>query len=189
VRNSFDPPKKFSFKNRKKDVAKSGVVTPKISSEKASSPLDQTSPSQHHDTQQQEASTSALSHKSHTRITLPPTPHTTSSPTVSHLSHCIVDLSAPTRANAPFAALYLRSITSSLIITGQVAGAIHITNVSNSVIVTACRQFRMHGSKHVDIYLHSASRPIFEDCEGLRFAPLPGVYVSSLLSQAVFLLC
>jgi hypothetical protein len=68
----------------------------------------------------------------------------------------------------------------SLIITGQVAGAIHITDVSNSVIVTACRQFRMHGSKHVDVYLHSTSRPIFEDCEGLRFAPLPRIYVSSL---------
>ncbi len=60
---------------------------------------------------------------------------------------------------------------------GQVAGAIHITEVENSVIVASCRQFRMHSSKNVDVYLHSASRPIFEDCEGLRFAPLPEAYV------------
>ena len=155
-------------------------VTPGISSATPSLPSEPTPPSQHQETMQQDPSTSALSHKSHAHIILPPTPHATSSPTVSHLTHCIVDLSAPTKANAPFAALYLRSITSSLIITGQVAGAIHITDVSNSVIVTACRQFRMHGSKHVDVYLHSTSRPIFEDCEGLRFAPLPRVYVSSL---------
>jgi hypothetical protein len=45
----------------------------------------------------------------------------------------------------------------------------------------------MHGSRDVDIYLHSASRPIFEDCEGLRFAPLPAVYVS--LSSDTFGLC
>lgn len=29
----------------------------------------------------------------------------------------------------------------------------------------------------MDVYLHSTSRPIFEDCEGLRFAPLPETYV------------
>lgn len=180
MRNSFDPPKKFSFKNRRKAVAKPDAA-PNTSSAKPSSVSEQTLSSQQqqqHDTTQHDSSPSALSWKSHACITLPSSPHETSSPTVSHLTHCIVDLSAPTKANAPFAALYLRSISSSLIITGQVAGAMHITDVSNSTIVTACRQFRMHGSKNVDVYLHSASRPIFEDCEGLRFAPLPGVYVS-----------
>ncbi|KAH6873099.1 tubulin folding cofactor C [Alternaria rosae] len=186
VRNSFDPPKKFSFKNRRKDVAKPDAA-PNTSSAKPSSVSEQTLSSQQqqqHDTTQHDSSPSALSWKSHARITLPSSPHETSSPTVSHLTHCIVDLSAPTKANAPFAALYLRSISSSLIITGQVAGAIHITDVSNSTIVTACRQFRMHGSKNVDVYLHSASRPIFEDCEGLRFAPLPGVYTTPEIEQS-----
>ena len=159
------------------------------SSAKSSSLLEQqpSQPSQHQETAQQDSFTSTLSHKSHARITLAQAPYATSSPTVSHLAHCVVDLSAPTKADAPFAALYLRSITSSLIITGQVAGAIHITDVSNSVIVTACRQFRMHGSKDVDVYLHSTSRPIFEDCEGLRFAPLPDSYVSP--SFGIYSLC
>ncbi|KAB2102676.1 hypothetical protein AG0111_0g9384 [Alternaria gaisen] len=159
VRNSFDPPKKFSFKSKKKDIMKP-------------------------EAKPEDSFTSTLSHKSHARITLAQAPYATSSPTVSHLAHCVVDLSAPTKADAPFAALYLRSITSSLIITGQVAGAIHITDVSNSVIVTACRQFRMHGSKDVDVYLHSTSRPIFEDCEGLRFAPLPDSYKTPEIEQS-----
>lgn len=37
----------------------------------------------------------------------------------------------------------------------------------------------MHGSKKVDIYLHSASRPIIEDCERVRFAPIPGIFASA----------
>jgi hypothetical protein len=112
-------------------------------------------------------------------IILPTTAsHATSSGTVSSLQRCVVDLSTPTKTGAPFDVLYLRNIKNSLIICGQVAGAIHITDIENSVIVTACRQFRMHGSKNVDIYLYSTSRPIFEDCEGLRFAPLPSSYVS-----------
>ncbi|KAH6859858.1 hypothetical protein AA0119_g4163 [Alternaria tenuissima] len=188
VRNSFDPPKKFSFKSKKKDIMKP-EAKPEVldtSSAKSSSLLEQqpSQPSQHQETAQQDSFTSTLSHKSHARITLAQAPYATSSPTVSHLAHCVVDLSAPTKADAPFAALYLRSITSSLIITGQVAGAIHITDVSNSVIVTACRQFRMHGSKDVDVYLHSTSRPIFEDCEGLRFAPLPDSYKTLEIEQS-----
>lgn len=30
----------------------------------------------------------------------------------------------------------------------------------------------MHGARNVDVYLHCGSRPIIEDCEGVRFAPL-----------------
>jgi hypothetical protein len=104
--------------------------------------------------------------------------HATSSASLSYLRHCVVDLSPPTINGAPFDVLYIRNIKNSLIICGQVAGSIHITDVENSVLVTACRQFRMHASKDVDIYLHSTSRPIFEDCKGLRFAPLPETYVS-----------
>ncbi|KAL1800210.1 hypothetical protein ACET3X_000552 [Alternaria dauci] len=188
VRNSFDPPKKFNFKNKRKDMTKPQAKpeTSNTSTSQPSSLPEQPPPPQqkHQETAQTDAWTSALSNKSHAHTTLTQTPYTTSSPTVSHITHCVVDLSAPTKANAPFAALYLRSITSSLIITGQVAGAIHITDVSNSVIVTACRQFRIHGSKDVDVYLHSASRPIFEDCEGLRFAPLPDCYKTPEIEQS-----
>jgi hypothetical protein len=94
----------------------------------------------------------------------------------------VVDLSAPT-AVAPFSALYLKNITDSLIVCGHIAGAIHITDVENSVLVISTRQFRMHGSKKVDVYLHSASRPIIEDCAQVRFAPMPEVFASPTILQ------
>lgn len=107
--------------------------------------------------------------------------HATSSGTVSNLQRCVIDLSTPT-SSAPFSALYLKNIKNSVIICGHTAGAVHITDVSNSVLVLSCRQFRMHGSKKVDVYLHSASRPIIEDCEGVRFAPMPKVLATPAMA-------
>ncbi|KAF2630102.1 tubulin-specific chaperone-like protein c [Macroventuria anomochaeta] len=98
--------------------------------------------------------------------------HATSSGTVTNLISCVVDLSAPTSVS-PFSALYLKNIISSTIVTGSVAGATHITDIANTKLYVTTRQFRMHGAKNVDVYLHCASRPIIEDCEGVRFAPLP----------------
>jgi hypothetical protein len=104
--------------------------------------------------------------------------HATSSGTVSNLRHCVVDLSPPTIAGEGFASLTLKNIKNSLVVCGRVNGPIHITGVENSVIVTSCRQYRMHSSKNVEVYLHCSSRPIIEDCEGIRFARLPEAYVS-----------
>lgn len=109
--------------------------------------------------------------------------HATSSGTISNLQHCLIDFSSATKGS-PFSALYLKNIKDSLIVCGQVAGAIHITNVENSVLVVSCRQFRMHGSKNVDVYLHSSGRPIIEDCHNVRFAPLPETFVTAEISQA-----
>lgn len=97
--------------------------------------------------------------------------------TVSNVKRSVVDLSAYATSSDPFATLILKNIQNSLIMCGRVAGAIHITGVENSIIVTSCRQYRMHGSKKVDVYLHSSSRPIIEDCEMIRFAPLPQPFV------------
>jgi hypothetical protein len=104
--------------------------------------------------------------------------HATSSGTVSNLRHCVVDLSPPTMAGEGLASLTLKNIKNSLVVCGRVNGPIHITGVENSVIVTSCRQYRMHSSKSVDVYLHCSSRPIIEDCEGIRFARLPETYVN-----------
>lgn len=98
--------------------------------------------------------------------------HATSSGTVTNLLNCTVDLSAPAAAS-PFSALYLKNIVSSTLITGRVSGATHITSVVSTTLYVSTRQFRMHGAKNVDVYLHCGSRPIIEDCEGVRFAPLP----------------
>ena len=93
-------------------------------------------------------------------------------------------MSTPTSAGHPFASLTLRDIHNSLIICGHVAGPIHITSMHDSVLVVATRQFRMHDSKSVDVYLQTASRPIIEDCEGIRFAPLPECYVTESTAKA-----
>ena len=104
--------------------------------------------------------------------------HATTSGTLSHLRNCVVDMSMPTSTGHPFAGLTLRDIHNSLIICGHVAGPIHITSVHDSVLVVAARQFRMHDSKSVDVYLQTASRPIIEDCEKIWFAPLPECYAT-----------
>ncbi len=80
----------------------------------------------------------------------------------------------------------MKNIKKSLIIAGQVAGAAHITGVEDSVIAVSSRQVRMHDCKNVDIYLFCASRPIIEDCIGVRFAPLPECYVSSHPMSSAF---
>lgn len=103
--------------------------------------------------------------------------HATTSGTLSNLQYCVVDMSSPTAVGQPFATLTLKNIDRSLIICGHVSGAAHLTNVTNSVIVVASRQFRMHESKACDVYLHAAGRPIIEDCNSVRFAPLPEAYL------------
>ncbi|PPJ60823.1 hypothetical protein CBER1_10814 [Cercospora berteroae] len=102
--------------------------------------------------------------------------HATSSGTVSNISHCVVDLSQPA-ADKPFAALYLKNISSSLIICGHVSGATMLTKIKDSVILVATRQFRMHDSSNCDVYLLATGRPIIEDCNAIRFAPLPQAYM------------
>ncbi|GME26422.1 hypothetical protein GTA08_BOTSDO04431 [Neofusicoccum parvum] len=113
-------------------------------------------------------------------IILPPTAsHATSAGTLANLRRCVVDMSQPTaeaNGGAPFAGLAVKNVRDSLLVCGRVAGAIHITGVEGSVLVVAARQFRMHECKNVDVYLHCASRPIIEDCKGIRFAPLPETY-------------
>lgn len=104
--------------------------------------------------------------------------HATSSGSLTDLSKCIVDMSTPTVNGKPFAGLALKNITSSLIVAGQVAGAAHMTNLRDSVVVVSSRQVRMHDCNNVDVYLSCMSRPIIEDCKGIRFAPIPECFVS-----------
>ena len=41
----------------------------------------------------------------------------------------------------------------------------------------------MHDCHNVDVYLHCSSRPIIEDCRGIRFAELPKAYRELLESN------
>ncbi|KAI0397618.1 tubulin-specific chaperone C [Xylariaceae sp. FL0594] len=103
----------------------------------------------------------------------------TSSGSLTDLDRCVVDMTIPTSTGAPFAGLALKNIRRSLIIAGHVAGPAHITGIVDSVIVVAARQVRMHDCKNVHVYLHCSSHPIIEDCEAIKFAPLPEYYVDA----------
>ncbi|KAF2641236.1 hypothetical protein P280DRAFT_468890 [Massarina eburnea CBS 473.64] len=123
----------------------------------------------------------AISNHANSHIILPPSStDSTCSGAVTGIRHSAINLSDQGSSShfAPFANLMLKNIKESLIVSRQVAGPVHITGVESSVLVLACRQFRMHGSKNVRVYLHCSSRPIIEDCEGISFAPLPGAYLT-----------
>jgi len=102
---------------------------------------------------------------------------------VADIDYCVVDLEQPTYAGSPFPGLTVRNVSKSLMLCGKVSGAIHMTNLQDCVLVVACRQFRMHECKNVVVYLHCASRPIIEDCERIRFTPLPETYVDDALRE------
>jgi hypothetical protein len=100
----------------------------------------------------------------------------TSSGSLQDIDGCIVDMSVPA-AVTPFAGLAIKNIRRSIIVTGSVSGPVHITGMSDSILVIASRQVRIHECRNVDMYLHCTSHPIIEDCTGMRFAPIPLCYV------------
>lgn len=103
----------------------------------------------------------------------------TSSGKLANLARCIVDMSVPTvSGSSPFASLALRDVRKSLVVAGRVAGSVHITGVTDSVIVVQARQVRIHECKNTVFYLHCGSHPIIEDCENVKFAPMPQCLVS-----------
>lgn len=121
----------------------------------------------------------AITDQSGLHIILPSSAtHATAAGSLTNLNRCVVDLSIPTAAGAPFPGLALKNIHNSLIVAGRVDGPVHITGITNSILVVAARQVRIHECSNVDIYLRCSSHPIIEDCSGMRFAPLPLVYVS-----------
>ncbi|KAK3376743.1 tubulin binding cofactor C-domain-containing protein [Lasiosphaeria ovina] len=105
----------------------------------------------------------------------------TSAGALTNLRGCVVDMSVPTNVSegAPFASLALKNIQGSVVVAGHVNGPAHITDVHNSILVVLARQVRIHECENVDLYLHSTSHPIIEDCKGMRFAPAPTYYISS----------
>jgi len=93
------------------------------------------------------------------------------------LEGCVVDMSVPASGATAFSGLALKNVRRCVIITGSVAGPVHVTGVSDSILVVASRQVRIHECRNVDFYLHCSSHPIIEDCTRVRFAPIPECYV------------
>lgn len=112
-------------------------------------------------------------------IILPPSAsRATSSGILAQLEDCIVDMSLPTTSTGiSFTGLVLKSISGSLIVAGHVNGSALITGVRGSILVVVARQVRMHQCENVDLYTHTLTDPIIEDCKRMRFAPAPECYV------------
>ncbi|KAH6847286.1 tubulin binding cofactor C-domain-containing protein [Chaetomium sp. MPI-CAGE-AT-0009] len=132
--------------------------------------------------------------------------HATSAGTLTNLHQCVVDMSLPTCTGTtttgggtdnsssatdqspdpdpdacigtPFASLTLKDIQGSAIVAGHVNGPVHVTGLRDSVVVVVARQVRIHECRNVVFYLHCVSRPIVEDCKGVRFAKAPGVFLT-----------
>ncbi|KEF62847.1 uncharacterized protein A1O9_00820 [Exophiala aquamarina CBS 119918] len=120
------------------------------------------------------ATSISIRNQTNTHIILPSSAlHSQTPCNLQQLTSCVVDLSVPSTATSPFASLTINSASSSLLICGSVSGPAHITGVKNSVIVLKARQLRMHECENIDVYLHCSSRPIIEDCKGIRLSPLP----------------
>ncbi|CRK28047.1 hypothetical protein BN1708_015083 [Verticillium longisporum] len=112
-------------------------------------------------------------------ILLPATAsHATSSGRLTDISGCVVDMSRATGSAAPFANLALKNIERSLVLAGNVDGPVHVTSIRDSILVVSARQVRIHECHNMDVYFYCGSRPIIEDCSGMRFAPLPKSFES-----------
>ena len=121
----------------------------------------------------------SISNQTGLHVILPPSAaRATAAGSLTDLRDCIVDMSVPTAEGSPFPGLALKNISNSVIVAGRVTGPVHITNVTDSILVMTAHQVRIHDCTNVDIYLHCSSHPIIEDCKGMRFAPLPQYYMT-----------
>jgi tubulin-specific chaperone C len=121
----------------------------------------------------------SISQESNTHHVLSSAPRQASQPcSLTSLKGCVVSTPFHSLQNGfSFSGLTIKSVSGSLLQCGLVSGPAHITAVEQSTIVITCGQFRMHECKNVDVYLSCSSRPIIEDCDGIRFSPLPEAYV------------
>ncbi|KAF2220000.1 tubulin binding cofactor C-domain-containing protein [Elsinoe ampelina] len=95
--------------------------------------------------------------------------------TLLSLERSVVNLAPGSSPQKALSSLSAKDISDSLLILGHIDGAVHITGLNTCRVAVSCRQFRMHESKDVDVYLSCSSEPIIEDCQTIRFGELPGV--------------
>ncbi|GMY11370.1 tubulin-folding cofactor C [Fagus crenata] len=85
--------------------------------------------------------------------------------TVSDLDSCEVRLIGSVRS------LFVHRLRNCKVYAGPIIGSILIEQAEGCVFVVASHQIRIHNAKGSDFYLRVRSRPIIEDCNGVRFAP------------------
>ncbi|XP_011551581.3 tubulin-specific chaperone C isoform X1 [Plutella xylostella] len=82
-----------------------------------------------------------------------------------HLKNCTVFL------KGAMGTLHITDLENCLVLSGPVMTSVFVERCSNSKLVVACQQLRMHTSSNCDIYLHVTCKGIIEDCTNIRTAP------------------
>lgn len=89
----------------------------------------------------------------------------------------IVDLdSCDVYLKGRFRALFIHRLKNCRLFSGPVLGSILIEEVNGCLFMLASHQIRIHHARESDFYLRVRSRPIVEDCSGVRFAPYRLLY-------------
>ncbi|CDO77434.1 hypothetical protein BN946_scf184857.g41 [Trametes cinnabarina] len=184
LRAATAPKAKFSFKRKAKPATQASTSAPPSNTETTTSPsivLPKISPVTTLSETKTHTSGLNLSGHDYSYLTISSlsAPWSAASDlTISDLNDCIVNL-VPSDANPDvphdltFTALHARNITNSVLILPIVSGSALLHDMNNCVIALGSRQFRMHTSTLVDVYISIASNPIIEHCSAIRFANYP----------------
>ncbi|TPX48158.1 hypothetical protein SeMB42_g01777 [Synchytrium endobioticum] len=84
---------------------------------------------------------------------------------IQHLDSCIVDLRSVTN----LAAVYISDLRNCIVTLPPVNGSVWADQCQSMVLFAACRQFRMHQTSKISVYLHVVSHPIIEHCTAVAF--------------------
>ncbi|XP_028156917.1 tubulin-specific chaperone C isoform X1 [Ostrinia furnacalis] len=85
--------------------------------------------------------------------------------TLRNLKNCTVTL------KGVMGTLHMSNLDNCIVLSGPVTSSVFVEKCTNSKIVAACQQLRMHSSVRCDVYLHVTSKGIVEDCSEIRTAP------------------
>ncbi|KAH9903380.1 tubulin binding cofactor C-domain-containing protein [Cubamyces lactineus] len=182
LRSATAPKSKFAFKRKAKPAASPApVISSPSESIAASTPQSASHQTVNGSSSASHTSGLRLSGHSHSYLTVSSlsTPWSAASDlTISDLDHCVVNLiPSPANPDVPadltFTALHVRNITNSVLVLPIITGSALLHDMKNCVIALGSRQFRMHTSSGVDVYISIASNPIIEHCSAIRFADYP----------------
>lgn len=105
-----------------------------------------------------------------------------SSALITEVTNCILNIAAQSASNVPKASVQISKTSQSLFICGAVSGPVFVSNSTGCVVVAICGQLRLHHCTECTVYLHCSSKPVIEDCTGIKLAPLPDYFVSTVHS-------
>ncbi|KAF8449692.1 tubulin binding cofactor C-domain-containing protein [Terfezia claveryi] len=162
ARKALAPKQKFSFKSKAKPSSRTHSSSNKLNPAPTPSFAPVPTTTRNH-----------ISINSLASQYIQPLPLHQSSPiSLSSITSSFISLPPLFPSSHPPSMLAAKDITTSILFAPHVSGPAHLTSVRNSILILNCTQFRMHDTHDTQVYLLCPSRPIIEDCSGIKFAPL-----------------